>query len=661
MELTKLKGLGDKTIKILEQLGIFSVEQLLEYYPYRYEVLEPSSILNLDKNEVQVINVKIESIAKVSYIKRNFNTLRFDVLFQDKILHVSIFNRAFLKNNLVIGKEITLVGKYDIKKNSFTANDIKLEVVTSTKITPVYHLSKGLKNTNFEKYMKEAMKLPVQIFDKIPSIFVENYHFVSKTEALRFIHFPVNSLEVKKAKLRVIYEELFLFMFQILYLKEKEISLNGLQRKFEKNSVYDFIKSLPFTLTSDQLNAIEDGLEDLENEKRMNRLLLGDVGSGKTIVAEVLMYANYLSGYQSVLMAPTEILATQHFLSFMKTFEGYPIHIEILVGSMKAKEKKNVMEKIATGQVDIVIGTHALLNERVDFANLGFVVTDEQHRFGVNQRKMLQNKGYKSDVLYLSATPIPRTYALTIYGDMDTSMIQVKPNGRKEIITFLKKESELKDVLNSIYEQIKLGHQIYVVAPLIEENDMDDLKDVNLLKEKFTLAFRDKVQIGILHGKLKNDEKDAIMNDFKNNMVQILISTTVIEVGVDVSNATMMVIFNAERFGLATLHQLRGRVGRSELQSYCYLISNQDSERLQVLVDSNDGFYISEKDFELRGQGDLFGVNQSGDMAFKMADLKRDYKILLQAKKDATEFLEKKEYLNNPYYLDLTHKIDFTN
>ena len=393
----------------------------------------------------------------------------------------------------------------------------------------------------------------------------------------------------------------------------------------------------------------------------MNRLVLGDVGSGKTIVATILMYANVLAGYQSVMMAPTEILATQHYLSLLKLFEGYSIHIELLVGSMKVSEKKKVLERIQTGQVDFIIGTHALLSDQVLFANLGLVVTDEQHRFGVNQRKNLQNKGFRSDVLYLSATPIPRTYALTIYGDMDTSMIASKPNGRKPIITKLKKDNELKEVLAAIYEEIKLGHQIYVVAPLIEESDSEDLKDVNLLKEKFELAFRDKVHIGVLHGKMKSNLKDEVMKSFEQGELNILISTTVIEVGVDVKNATMMIIFNAERFGLATLHQLRGRVGRNDLQSYCYLISNQDSERLHVLEESNDGFYISEKDFELRGQGDLFGVSQSGDMTFRIADLKRDYKILLQAKKDALAFLESKAYLRNAYFLELTKNIDFTN
>jgi ATP-dependent DNA helicase RecG len=661
MELSTIKGLGDKNEKLLQQCQIFSVEDLLSYFPYRYEFLNPSNHLISDDKLIQTVNVIIEGEAKVFYIRRNFNRLQFRAVVQNKIIQVSIFNRAFLKPNLISGREITLIGKYNEKKNQFVANDIKLNAIKEVRITPIYHLVKGLKNINFENWILDALRKPLMVVDKIPAYYLEQYEFIPKSKALQFLHKPQNTLEIKKSRLRLIYEELFDFMFKILYLKEKETKALGLQRKINISKVEEFISSLPFVLTEDQLKAVYDGLDDLQSERRMNRLILGDVGSGKTIVATILMYANVLSGYQSVMMAPTEILATQHYLSLLKLFENDSLHIELLVGSMKASEKKKVLERIQTGQVDFIIGTHALLNEQVSFANLGLVVTDEQHRFGVNQRKNLQNKGYRSDVLYLSATPIPRTYALTIYGDMDTSMIQVKPNGRKSIITKLKKESELKEVLEAVYKEIKLGHQIYVVAPLIEESNDNDLKDVNLLKEKFELAFSRLASIGVLHGKMKANLKDEVMKSFERGEINILISTTVIEVGVDVKNATMMVIFNAERFGLATLHQLRGRVGRNDLQSYCYLISNQDSERLHVLEESNDGFYISEKDFELRGQGDLFGVEQSGDMSFRIADLKRDYKILLQAKKDVTEFLESEEYLRNPYYLEIIKMIDFTN
>ena len=375
----------------------------------------------------------------------------------------------------------------------------------------------------------------------------------------------------------------------------------------------------------------------------MNRLLQGDVGSGKTIVSFIAMYANYLSGYQSALMAPTEILATQHYSNLKDIFKDFNLNMALLTGSTPKKEKDLIYEELKNGDIDIIVGTHALIQEDVTYHNLGLVITDEQHRFGVNQRANLQNKGQKPDTLYMSATPIPRTYALTIYGDMDVSTIKTRPKGRKKIKTVVKNNKEIKDVLEMMYEELKEGHQIYVIAPLIEESENSDLTNVNDLKEKMTLAFGSKYKIDLVHGKMASAAKELIMNEFLQNKVQILISTTVIEVGVDVPNATMMVIFNAERFGLSTLHQLRGRVGRSELQSSCILISDNDTKRLEIMESTNDGFEISEEDFKLRGHGDLFGTKQSGDMTFKIADLKADYKILLQAREDSLEYLLDKD------------------
>ena len=373
-------------------------------------------------------------------------------------------------------------------------------------------------------------------------------------------------------------------MFKINYLKRYNTKVLGIKRNID--NIDDFVNKLPFKLTIDQLTSLKDIMNDMNSPYRMNRLILGDVGSGKTIVSILAMYINYLSGYESVLMAPTEILANQHYNNIVNLFKDTDIRVELLTGKTSKKDKKVIYEKIRNHDVDIVIGTHALFNDEIIYNNLGLVVTDEQHRFGVNHRHKLENKGICPDVLYLSATPIPRTYALTIYGDLDISIIKSKPSGRKEIKTVLKKEKDIKDVLYKMYEELKNGHQIYVVSPLIEDNEELDLKSVIELEEKFKSAFKD-IPIGVLHGKLSNDEKDSIMNDFKLGKIKILISTTVIEVGVDVGNATMMVIYNAERFGLATLHQLRGRVGRNSLESYCYLVSNYDTERLNVLVESN--------------------------------------------------------------------------
>ena len=351
----------------------------------------------------------------------------------------------------------------------------------------------------------------------------------------------------------------------------------------------------------------------------------------------------------------------KYYENIKNLFSKYSLNIKLLIGNMKKSEKQQILEDVKNHKIDILIGTHAVLNEELEFANLGLVITDEQHRFGVNQRNNLQNKGQKVDVIYLSATPIPRTYALTLYGDMDTSIIKTKPKGRKEVITEIKKESELKEVLFKVLEEIKAGHQVYVVAPSILDSEEMEIENVDSLKEKFTKAFKGIVKIGTLHGKQKAADKEIIMQDFANKKYNILISTTVIEVGIDVGNATMMIIFNAERFGLATLHQLRGRVGRSSLTSYCYLISNYEKERLQVLKESNDGFYISQKDFELRGEGDLFGSKQSGDMSFKIANVQRDYKILLQAKKDSDIYLKSllEGKMFNKFYNEIMKKIDF--
>lgn len=658
MNIESITGVGPKQSKIFNNLGIYTINDLLEYYPYKYNIYNISDIRNIEDPSKAIIKGIIETVPRVAFIKRNFNRMSFRVNSSNVILNVSIFNRAFMKNNLTIGKEIVLIGKYDKVKNSFIASDIKFNI-KDNEIEPIYHLSNGLKNTNFVKAIDYSLKYISDIDDYVPDYINEQYDFVDKLSAINYIHQPKNNVEIKKAKLKLIYEELFIFMFKIMYLKSKNTTSIGIKRNISLNDIDKFIKSLPFDLTIDQIKAIEEIISDLNDEKRMNRLLLGDVGSGKTIVAIMALYANFTCGYQGALMAPTEILATQHFRNVINILKGFNISVELLIGNMTKKEKDAVIKRLKTGEVDIVVGTHALLSDNVEFNNLGIVITDEQHRFGVNQRSTLQNKGVKPDVLYLSATPIPRTYALTIYGDLDVSMIKTKPAGRKEIITRVKKESELKDVLTHIYEEIKEGHQIYVVAPLIDENEEVDLNSVNTLKEKFEMAFPGKARVEILHGKLKNQEKEAIMNDFKNSKINILVSTTVVEVGVDVKNATMMIIFNAERFGLATLHQLRGRVGRNDVQSYCYLICNQDIPRLKVLEESNDGFYISEKDFEFRGEGDLFGTRQSGDMIFKLANLKRDYKILLQAKKDALEFINSGEYKKYDYYEKLVKSVEF--
>ncbi len=664
MDLNLVKGVGDKAIEYLSKLNLYKIEDLLFYYPYRYNLIKVIPLLETKEDEVATIKGIVDTEPRVSYINKSLNKMTFRINTDGYLVNVTIFNRNFYKNNLKLGRVINLIGKYDRKKNTFTASDIKFEIIRDFKIEPVYHLVKGITSKGLSKLINECFNMRVDIDDFIPDYLVHKYEFLDKLQAAYNIHFPTDIKILKKARLREIYEEFFIFMFKMNYLKHKyDLNNQGLTRNVDKKKLDEFINALPFTLTSDQLSAVSDIYKDLLSPKRMNRLILGDVGSGKTCVASLGMYINYLSGYQSSMMAPTEILARQHYASISDTFKNTNIKVGLLVGSMKKSEKNKVCQELSEGKIDILIGTHALISDGVIFNNLGLVITDEQHRFGVNQRSNLQNKGIMSDVLYLSATPIPRTYALTIYGDMDTSIIKTKPNGRKDIITKVIKEKGIKDVLYHMLDEIKQGHQIYVVAPLIEdENGESNLNDVVKLKEKFDMAFHNNIRVEILHGKMKNADKDTIMEEYKNGQIKILISTTVIEVGVDVKNSTMMVIFNAERFGLATLHQLRGRVGRNSVQSYCYLISNMDVPRLKVMEESNDGFYISEKDFELRGEGDLFGTRQSGDMVFKLADIRRDFKILLQCKKDVTEFIDNNltdNFTKYPMFKKIIKELEF--
>lgn len=654
MDIKNLHQVGEKTSKILNKLGIFTDDDLINYYPYRYNVYNFSN--ELIDNSTLIINVIIESNPIVSYIKKNFNRLSFRARYNERIFNVVIFNRAYLKTNLIIGKNITIIGKYDFKKNIFTSSDIKFNV-TNGQIEPVYHLTKGITNNTVSKLIKDNFN-NIYIKDSLPSNLVSKYNLLSKKDALYNIHFANDLKMVHYAKNRLIYEELFDFSFKMNYFKNQNIRKDKVPKNIDINKINEFKNLLPFSLTTDQDNAYNEIIQDMSSNKKMNRLLLGDVGSGKTVVAVGAIYANYIAGFESTLMAPTEVLATQHYFSIKKILDKYNVAVELITGSMSKKEKEAIYKRVQNKEIDLLIGTHSLLNENIIFNNLGLVITDEQHRFGVHQRFTLEDKSKCPDILYLSATPIPRTYAMTIYGDLDISYIKTKPTGRKDIITKVKKNSDIKEVLGLMLEQIKLGHQIYVVSPLVEEDESLNLTSINLLKEKLSLAFKNLFRIEIIHGKMKTSEKESIMNDFKNNQIKILIATTVIEVGIDVSNATMMVIFNAERFGLATLHQLRGRVGRSDLQSYCYLISDSDNERLKVMEESNDGFYISQKDFEMRGHGDLFGVKQHGDMSFKLANLKNDYNILLFANEDAKQFIDSKEYLNNEYYKDLAQNLN---
>lgn len=641
MELNIIKGIGDKTITLLNKLNIYTIDDLVNYYPFRYEILEKTD-LNSDR---VVIDGVVETSPLFIRLRGKLDKMSFRVRLDDRICNVVIFNRGFLRNNIKINTTITIIGKYDIKHNTITASDIKFGSISSLpKITPVYHTVSKITSKQINNYILKVID-DIKVTDIIPSILLDKYKLIPKSEAIREIHRPDDMHLLKNAINHIKYEELFLFMLKMNELKRNRVKVIGIKKDVDKNNVLEFINNLPFKLTNDQLKVVDEIYNDLTSNIVMNRLVQGDVGSGKTIVSFIAIYINYLAGYQSALMAPTELLAYQHYLNIKNIFKDYNIKVELLTG--KTKNKKKLLEDLKNNKIDVLIGTHALIEDSVVFNNLGLVITDEQHRFGVNQRSNLKNKGINPDILYMSATPIPRTYALTIYGDMDVSSIKTMPSGRVPVKTYLKKNSEIKEVLTMMYEELKNKHQIYVIAPLIEESDKIDLENVYELEEKFNKAFKGIYKVGVLHGKMTKDEKDNVMESFKNNDIQILISTTVIEVGIDIPNATMMVIFDSYRFGLSQLHQLRGRVGRNSLQSYCILISDYEKERLDILTLTADGFKISEEDFRLRGSGDLFGIRQSGDMSFRLADIKKDYNILIKAKEDANYILDNID--NYPY------------
>ena len=640
-ELETIEGIGPKTKELLNKIKIYTVEDLLNYYPYRYDIIKRSDLSNLSDGDKIIIDGIVEGQPTTIYINKSLKKMIFRISTKTMILNITLYNRTHLYSDLKSGKEVTIIGKYNKLKNTVIVSDIRFGLLPpSAKIEPIYYTTEGLTVKQISKFEAIALENDYDVIDLVPRYIEEKYNLMNKKSAIKNIHVPEDILLLKKARQRIKYEELFMYVLKINYLKNKINNDNlAIERNIDKDKLDKFIKSLPFELTLDQDKAVNDIINDLSIKKRMNRLLQGDVGSGKTIIALIAVYANYLSKYQSALMAPTEILAVQHYEEAKKIFSKYKLNIALLTSSTSNKDKKTIYEELENGKIDLIIGTQALIQENVKYKKLGLVITDEQHRFGVNQRDTFKSKGISPDVLSMSATPIPRTYALTIYGDTDVSSIKSKPKGRKEIITVFKKEKDITDVLEMMKKELELNHQIYVVAPMIDTESDSEKESVYDLEEKVNKAFGKISKIGIIHGKLDPKDKDKVMKDFEKNKINILISTTVIEVGVNVPNASMIVIFNANMFGLSTLHQLRGRVGRGDIQSYCVLVAKESEERLRFMESTTDGFEISEYDFQTRGEGDLFGTRQSGELGLKMANIKRDFKMLLKAKEDADEFI----------------------
>ena len=645
-DLEQVEGIGPKTKELLEKLQIYTIEDLLEHYPYRYEVLKRSNLQELKDGDKIIIDGIIEGQPTIIYLSPKLKKIILRINTGNNILNIIIYNKVYLMDSLKSSRGITVIGKYDKIKNAIIASDVRQErLPIIPKIESIYYTTSGLSRKSISKYISTILLSGYKPIEYLPSYLLEKHNLLSKYESLSEIHNPTEIMLLKRARQRLKYEELFLYLLKINYLKDKNnSSLGAITREIAYDKINKLISSLPYELTIDQKNSLDEILNDMASNNRMNRLLQGDVGSGKTIVALLASYANYLSKYQTAIMAPTEILATQHYNEAKKLFKDTKMHIELLTSSITKKEKERIYNELSNGTVDLIIGTQSLIQKDVTYHNLGLIITDEQHRFGVNQRTAFKNKGQKPDVLSMSATPIPRTYALTIYGDMDVSSIKTKPNGRKEVKTIFKKEKDITSVLELMKQELDLHHQIYVIAPMIN-NDNEELENVTSLEEKMNKAFGKICKIASIHGKLDPTEKNKIMSSYESGKIDILISTTVIEVGVNVPNASMIVIFDANLFGLSTIHQLRGRVGRSDIQSYCILIAKEYQERLKMLENCSDGFLISEYDFKNRGEGELFGLKQSGDTGLKLANVKKDFAMLLKARDDVLEFLPK--YLEN--------------
>ena len=664
---TEVKGVGKAMVEKLAQLKIVTVKDLLEYFPYRYENYELIDIHHAMHEEKITVEAKVITACSVQYYGKMKARMSFNVLVNHEVVKVVVFNRQFLKNQLKLDTLITVTGKWDLGRKVITATDIIIGSAEGRGIEPVYSL-KEIPTKTFKKIVKAAYEqFHSLINDDLPLDLQQSYRLISYKDAVSFAHFPKNKEQVCQVERRIKYEELLKFQLKIQYLRHQtKHEKVGANKCFDEMKVEQFIHQLPFQLTEAQLTVLSEIKTDLMSPTRMNRLLQGDVGSGKTVVAAVSLFMTMLAGFQTALMVPTEILGQQHYKSFCELFSPFKeVNIEFLSSSVKGKRRREILEKLRQGEINLLVGTHAIIQQEVVFQNLGLVITDEQHRFGVNQRKMLREKGEFVDVLMMTATPIPRTLAISAFGDMDVSTITQMPKGRKPVETYLIDSGKLDRALNFIQDEIlSKGQQAYVITPLIEESEAMDVQNAVEVYHLWQHHFQGRAKVGLMHGRLSQAEKDAVMDDFVANRSQILISTTVIEVGVNVPNANLMLIYDAHRFGLSQLHQLRGRVGRGSEQAYCLLMSdikNEASlERLTIMTQTTNGFEISEADLKLRGPGDFFGEKQSGVPVFKMADLVQDFNILQVAMQDAYRLVSSDEFKQNNLYLPLRDYIEST-
>lgn len=657
---TVLTGVGPKRLTALNQLGIATISDLLYYFPFRYEDLKVKDLSEAVDQEKVTLKGTVVADPVVSRWGPGKTRLNVRLLINHDVIMVTFFNQPYLKDKFEAGVDIAVYGKWDARRNSLTGMKVlAVQSADNPSFAAIYSTNKNVRQGTLVKLIREAFDNYRNVIpDLIPADIRERYKLVSEVELIAGMHFPESYPEAKQARRTAIFHEFFLYQLQLQAIKQADRHVeNGLALPYQNTALKEFIKTLPFDLTDAQKRVVNEICLDLKAPAHMNRLLQGDVGSGKTIVAAIAMFAAVTAGFQAALMVPTEILAEQHYQSLKKLYAPMNVTVGLLTGSTTAKERRALLADIESGRINIIVGTHALIQDAVVYHKLGFAVIDEQHRFGVNQRRVLREKGLQPDMLAMTATPIPRTLAITAYGEMDVSTIDELPKGRIPIETSWVRSNQVEQALSFVQKQLADNSQVFAITPLIAESEQMDLKNAEEIYATLAERFEPQYHVALLHGKLKDDEKNRIMTAFSNNEIQLLVSTTVVEVGVDVPNATVMMIFDADRFGLAQLHQLRGRVGRGKKKAYCLLIADpknqQGVDRMTIMTETTNGFVVAQKDLELRGPGEVFGDRQSGLPVFKVGDPVADFASLQVAQQEVQKIFTVDPTFSQPAYAPL--------
>lgn len=660
---TDLKGVGTKTTAALGSLGIYSIYDLLFYFPFRYDELQTLPLDQIMDGQKVMLKGIVATEAFVSRFGYKKTRLSFKMRIDHDVIMVNFFNQPWLKNKIEIGQEVAIYGKYNVARQSLTAFKFVAAKENDSGMAPIYPVNRHVKQKKLVDLINVAIDDFIdQVQDIVPEKLRQEYRLLKDQVIIEKMHHPKNSHEAELAKRSAIFREFFIFELQLALLTRNDGKQMGYAKKYDLTEIAQLTKSLPFELSDDQKHVVNEIFADMHSDGQMRRLLQGDVGSGKTVVAVYAIFAAITAGYQAALMVPTEILATQHFKKIDELLRPLGVRVALLTGNTKTLERREIYRELTDGTINVVIGTHALIQDSVIFKKLGLVIIDEQHRFGVGQRQALINKGDQPDILAMTATPIPRTLALTVYGDMTVSEIHHLPAGRKPIISTWKTSSQMKEVYRQMQEQLNQGFQIYAVTPLITESETLDLKNAEELHEKLSHDFPDQ-KVVLLHGQMPGAQKDEIMAAFAAGEINILVTTSVIEVGVDVANANMMVIYNADRFGLSQLHQLRGRIGRGQTQSYCVFLADPKTDsgkaRMKIIASTNDGFKLAEEDLKMRGEGDLFGRAQSGLPEFRVGDVVNNYNTLVVAQKEARALVAADPDLSDPGHKALKQVLEY--